>query len=106
MDNPLPDPSTLSYFRGRLGAFGHRKVFDAIVAQARAHGLVKDRLVVRVTHLEEILAWIDELSAADDQRGNALRAARELAHKILCAQQPNAKDRGWYTCFARRSPLR
>src|SRR5579859_3078194 len=31
----LPDPSLLSYFRGRLGAETHRKIFDEVVAQAR-----------------------------------------------------------------------
>jgi transposase len=48
----LPDPSLLSYFRGRLGAETHRKIFDEVVAQAREHGLVKDRLRLKdATHV-------------------------------------------------------
>jgi transposase len=48
----LPHPSLLSYFRGRLGAEVHRKIFDDIVAQAREHGLVKDRLRLKdATHV-------------------------------------------------------
>jgi transposase len=30
--SPLPDPSSLSYFRGRLGAETHRKIFDELGA--------------------------------------------------------------------------
>ena len=44
LGDELPDPSSLCVFRGRLGAEGHRGVFQEIVAQAREHGLVKDRL--------------------------------------------------------------
>jgi transposase len=40
----LPDPSSLCYFRGRLGADGFRQVFQHVIAQAREQGLVKDRL--------------------------------------------------------------
>lgn len=50
--SPLPDPSLLSYFRGRLGAETHRKIFDEVVAQAREYGLVKDRLRLKdATHV-------------------------------------------------------
>ena len=40
----LPDASSLSYFRGRLGEKGFGQIFDDLVAQARQAGLVKDRL--------------------------------------------------------------
>jgi transposase len=39
-----PHPTSLVYFRGRLGEKGFRRVFDSLVAQARRAGLVKDRL--------------------------------------------------------------
>jgi transposase len=52
LTSSLPDPSLLSYFRGRLGAEVHRQVFDEVVAQAREHGLVKDRLRLKdATHV-------------------------------------------------------
>jgi transposase len=44
LDEPLPDPSLLCYFRGRLGVDGFRKVFRHVIAYAREQGLVKDRL--------------------------------------------------------------
>lgn len=48
----LPDPSCLSYFRGRLGVKGHREIFDALIQQAREQGLVQDRLRLKdATHV-------------------------------------------------------
>lgn len=52
LESTLPHPSLLSYFRGRLGAEVHRKIFDDIVAQAREYGLVKDRMRLKdATHV-------------------------------------------------------
>lgn len=58
----------------------------------------EERLVARVTHLREMLIWIDELRPPDDAEQNrawqTLLAARRLAHKILAdQQQPQAGDR-------------
>ena len=161
MTKALPDPSSLSIFRGRLGVEGHRQVFHAIIGQAREHGLVKDRLrlkdathviadvaipttlaliaqtrnkllaaaepfdplrvageqvridavrdstdgqndelrlVARVTHLREILLWVDDLTSPEEpawQRPwQVLESARRWAHKILADQDdPKAGDR-------------
>ena len=157
----LPDPSSLCRFRGRLGKEGFRAVFEKVVATAREHGIVKDRLrlkdashviadiaipstlslvaqirdkllaaadpfdpirtegerinidllqesaegrsnqeqlLARVTHLREILAWIDELptpvEAPPSQCWQTLLERRQLAHKILQDQEnPNAGDK-------------
>lgn len=40
----LPDPTSLTKFRGRLGADGFKKVFDRLVGCARDRNLVRDRL--------------------------------------------------------------
>jgi transposase len=40
----LPHPSLLTVFRARLGASLYQQIFDGVVGQARAAGLVKDRL--------------------------------------------------------------
>ncbi len=157
----LPDPSSLCYFRGRLGGEGFRQVFDQVVGMARGQGLVRDRLRIkdathvianiaipttlglvaqtrdkllaaaepfdptrvegeriniellrestkgqadperllrRVTHLREMLAWIDELAAPEDastdRRWQRLLEQRKLAHKILNDQEkPNGGDK-------------
>jgi transposase len=44
MESPLPVPSLLSQFRTRLGEERFTRVFNEILGQARAQGLVKDRL--------------------------------------------------------------
>jgi transposase len=58
----------------------------------------EERLVARVTHLREILIWVDELRPPEDaeqSRGwQSLLAARRLAHQILADQEhPKAGDR-------------
>jgi len=58
----------------------------------------EERLLLRVTHLREILAWIDELPAPDDASTNrswqTLQERRKLAHKILQDQEnPDAGDK-------------
>jgi transposase len=45
--SPLPDPTSLVRFRGRLGAEGFARMFDQLVAQARDAGLVRDRLRIK-----------------------------------------------------------
>jgi transposase len=158
---PLPDPSLLSHFRGRLGETGFRHVFNRVVAVARKQGLVKDRLrlkdathvianiavpstlglvaqarnrllaaaepfaelrvagekinigllqertagqadeqrlVARVTHLQEILRWVDALSppdgAASNGRWQQLLQQRDVVHKILADREhPESGDR-------------
>ena len=51
-DDHLPDVSSLGRFRARLGADGHKELFHALLAQARSHGLVKDRLRIKdATHV-------------------------------------------------------
>lgn len=51
----------------------------------------EDRRLARVTHLREMLAWIDELptpeDAATDRRWQTLVDRRRLAHKILADQE-------------------
>ena len=44
LESALPVPSLLSQFRTRLGAERFERVFNEILRQARAQGLVKDRL--------------------------------------------------------------
>jgi IS5 family transposase len=52
VESPLPVPSLLSQFRTRLGEERFTRVFNEIVRQARAQGLVKDRLRLKdATHV-------------------------------------------------------
>jgi transposase len=150
----LPDSSSLCRFRARLKTDGFQRIFDRVVAQARQHGLIKERLRLkdathiiadidvpttlrlvaqirdqlleaakpfdrervegeqveiellrqrtesqkaeirleaRVTHLKEILSWVEALSSPDDAETNKswqkLLDRRRLAHKILDDQE-------------------
>jgi transposase len=52
LHSPLPHHTLLTYFRQRLGVERHQQIFDALVGQAREHGLVKDRLRLKdATHV-------------------------------------------------------
>lgn len=78
MKDELPAPSTLCVFRGRLGVEGHRKIFHGIVAQAREHGLVKDRLRLKdATHV-----------IADVAIPTALALVAQTRERLLVAAEP------------------
>lgn len=78
MEAPLPHPSSLTYFRGRLGTEGFRNVFDALVGQAREHGLVKDRLRLRdATHV-----------IADADIPTTLALLAQTRDQLLAAAEP------------------
>jgi len=77
MKDGLPDPSLLSYFRGRLGVEGHQRIFDALVGQAREHGLVKDRLRIKdATHVVADVAIPSTLALLAQMREKLLAAAK------------------------------
>ena len=53
---PLPHPTSLTRFRGRLGSEGFQQIFDPLITLARAAGLVRDRL--RLKDAPDVLANI------------------------------------------------
>jgi transposase len=76
LEDELPDPSLLCIFRGRLGVEGHRAIFDKVVAQAREHGLVKDRLRLKdATHVIADVAIPTTLALLAQTRDKLLLAA-------------------------------
>jgi IS5 family transposase len=69
-----------------------------LLRQADGSRSAEARLVARVTHLREILLWVDELTppeeASTDRRWETLLQYRRLAHKILADQDhPRKGDR-------------
>lgn len=77
-DDYLPDWSTLGRFRARLGAEGHKRVFHALLAQGRQHGLLKDRL--RIKDATHVIANIAVPAT--------LRLAAQARNRLLCAAEP------------------
>lgn len=78
MNHRLVDPSSLCYFRARLGADGFKRVFNRIVACARKHGLVKERL--RIKDASHILGDIDVPST--------LALVAQIRDKLLATAEP------------------
>jgi transposase len=77
LHSPLPDPSVLTYFRARIGPEGLRQVFQELIAQARKHGLVKDRLRIKdATHVLANIAIPSTLTLVAQTRDRLLEAAR------------------------------
>jgi hypothetical protein len=76
VSEPLPVPSLLSIFRGRLGREGFRQVFDKVVGMAREHGLVKDRLRLKdASHVIANIAVPSTLALVAEVRDRLLSAA-------------------------------
>lgn len=76
LQDALPNYSSLSYFRGRLGEQTFRELFDAVVAQAIEQGLVKNRL--RLTDASHVLADVavpSTLALVAQSRDRLLAAA-------------------------------
>jgi transposase len=79
IDAALPDHSTLSYFRRRLGAKGFKEIFDALIRQAREHGLVSDRLRLKdATHIDADIAVPTALGLFAQLRQRMLAAVEAL----------------------------
>ena len=87
-----PDHTLLVRFRGRLGEDGYRRVFQKIISQARAAGLVKDQLRLKdATHVLANISipstialaaqvrdgLIDALAAVDPQVAQGYRIAAD-----------------------------
>ena len=77
---PLLEPSLLSPFRTRLSADRFAKVFNEILRQARAAGLVKDRLRLKdATHLIANIAVPSTIRLVAQTREQLLAAAEAFA---------------------------
>ena len=86
----LPDPSSLCYFRGRLGVEGFRGIFQDLVSQARQHGLVKDRLRIKdATHVIANVALPTTLALVAQVRDKLLAAAEPLDACRVAGERAN-----------------
>jgi transposase len=89
----LPEPSLLSQFRTRLGAERFAKVFQEVLRQARAAGLVKDRLRLKdATHLIANIAVPATLRLVAQTREQMLAAAMSFAPDEVAKHRQTALD--------------
>jgi IS5 family transposase len=91
LESPLPHPSLLSVFRARLGDEQYQQLFDGIVSQARAYGLVKDRLRLKdATHVIANIAIPSTIRLVAQTRQRVLDAARPFAAERVAAEERQA----------------
>jgi transposase len=84
LTTPLPDSSLLTHFRKRVGAERLQRVFNEILKQARAAGLVKDRLRLKdATHVIANIAVPATIQLVAQVREKLLAAAESFApHEV------------------------
>lgn len=91
LKSPLPHHTTMTYFRDRLGAERLQQVFDALVAQARRLGLVKDRLRLKdATHIIANIAIPSTLRLVAQVRDRLLDALRPFAAERVHDEEQRA----------------
>jgi transposase len=89
----LPHHTQLTYFRERLGVDQHRRVFDALVAEARQHGLVKDRLRLKdATHIIANIAIPSTIQLVAQTREQVLAAAQPWWPEWVAEHRQRAAD--------------
>lgn len=92
LESPLPVPSLLSQFRTRLGVERFTRVFKEILRQARAQGLVKDRLRLKdATHVIANIALPSALRLVAQTREQVLSAAEGFAAGEVTARREQAQ---------------
>lgn len=75
----LPDPTSLTKFRGRLGPEGFKKIFDRLVAVARDANLLRDRLRLKdATHVVANIAVPTTLGLLAQLRDRMLGAIEQI----------------------------
>ena len=88
----LPDASLLTRFRGRLGAEGFQKIFQQLVALARAAGLVKDRLRLKdASHVIADIAIPTALQLVAQARDQLLAAAEPWDAEAVAGHHINSQ---------------
>jgi hypothetical protein len=88
----LPVPSLLSQFRTRLGVARYQALFDQVVTQARAYGLIRDRLRLKdATHVLANIAVPSTLRLVAQTRQRLLDAARPYAPEQVAADEAEAE---------------
>jgi transposase len=88
----LPVPSVLAQCRTRLGVARDQALFDQVVTQARAYGLIRDRRrLTDATHVLANIAVPSTLRLVAQTRQRVLDAARPYAPEQVAADEAEAE---------------
>lgn len=86
----IPNHTSDTHFRQRIGAERFEQIFQELVRQAREHGLVRDRLRLKdATHLFADAADLQPLALAAQVRDHLLRAAAPFWPDWVAEQRAN-----------------
>jgi IS5 family transposase len=92
LESPLPHHTLLTYFRQRLGVERMQQIFDALVAQARRLGLVKDRLRLKdATHIIANIAVPSTIRLVAQVRDQLLEALQPFAAERVSQEEQQAE---------------
>jgi transposase len=84
----VPNHTNGTHFRERLGDEGFGKIFQEVVTQARAHGLVSDRLRLKdATHLLADVADLRPIALVAQVRETLWQAAEHLFADVVGQQR-------------------
>lgn len=98
-DDPLPNHTTSTYYRKRLGETRFEEVFQELVRQAREHGLVRDRLRIKdATHMLGDIADLRPLERAAQVRDRLLDAAEDFFAAWVLDQREQVEMLRQSTC--------
>jgi transposase len=93
LDSKLPVPSLLSQFRTRLGEERYKALFDEVVSQVRAKGLVKDRLRLKdATHVIANIAVPSTIELVAQTRERLLKAIKPYAPQRAVDEEAKAEQ--------------
>ena len=93
LESGLPSVGLLSQFRTRLGSERYQTLFDAVVGQAREHGLVKDRLRLKdATHVIANIAVPSAIRLVAQMRARLLSSTEPYAPEQAAAAQERAAE--------------
>lgn len=86
-----PHPTLLTKFRERIGVERYQRIFDNLLAQARQHGLVKDRLRLKdATHVVANIAIPSTVRLVAQVREQLLEAVRPYAPGRVAEEEARA----------------
>lgn len=93
LDSQLPSHGLLSQFRTRLGPEKYQTLFEQIVGQARASGLIQDRLRLKdATHIYAQIALPTTIQLVAQARERLLAAARPYAQPAVEMAEQKAEQ--------------
>jgi transposase len=86
-ESVLPHPTSMTYFRDRVGAEALQDIFHGVLGQAREMGLVKDRLRLKdATHVIANIAIPATICLVSQMRDQVLEAAEPFAAEMVAGE--------------------